>query len=372
MLQRIKQIKNPGIEYFLKPQKVSICAYYAFGSQMPGRLYNSANYRYGFNGKENDNEIKGTGNQQDYGMRIYDPRLGKFLSVDPLAKKFPELSPYQYASNNPILCIDFDGLEGKVAILRMVQGSGSNGQALVDGQIVPAGDVKGSTYQVGNTLQTSATNNNPNTFGAFIRVLNVNVSQGKSTMYNNTVVKVADIPLSVTSQRSNAGTIVNTGISGGDVSGNAMLNSISQSVNGFAQQLLANESLNSINIAIPQQLSGVSGRAMAQFQSRLRTAINVQLQNNGINGVPIVFNQTTTNAQNQNSSINVSFNSTISTFGTANLAQDLGNAGANQQTINNTIQAIQTLNNNANNSGNANIDASPGVKNQNNPNDNQQ
>ncbi len=41
-------------------------------------------YRYGFNGKESDDEIKGEGNQQDYGMRIYDTRLGRFLSVDPL------------------------------------------------------------------------------------------------------------------------------------------------------------------------------------------------------------------------------------------------------------------------------------------------
>lgn len=40
-------------------------------------------YRYGFNGKGNDNEIKGEGNQQDYRMRIYDPRLGRFLSVTP-------------------------------------------------------------------------------------------------------------------------------------------------------------------------------------------------------------------------------------------------------------------------------------------------
>ncbi|MEZ2442984.1 RHS repeat-associated core domain-containing protein [Chitinophaga sp. RCC_12] len=46
-------------------------------------------YRYGFNGKENDNEVKGEGNQQDYGMRIYDPRLGRFLSVDPLTKGYP-------------------------------------------------------------------------------------------------------------------------------------------------------------------------------------------------------------------------------------------------------------------------------------------
>jgi len=38
---------------------------------MPGRKYSgSPGYRYGFNGKENDNEVKGEGNQQDYGLRI--------------------------------------------------------------------------------------------------------------------------------------------------------------------------------------------------------------------------------------------------------------------------------------------------------------
>jgi len=72
----------------------------------------NGSYRYGFNGKENDNEVKGTGNQQDYGMRIYDPRLGRFLSVDPLYKEYAELTPYQYASNTPIQAIDIDGEEG--------------------------------------------------------------------------------------------------------------------------------------------------------------------------------------------------------------------------------------------------------------------
>ncbi|MFN9998838.1 MAG: RHS repeat domain-containing protein, partial [bacterium] len=84
--------------------------YYAFGMQMPGRKL-SGGYRYGFNGKENDNEVKGEGNSQDYGMRIYDGRIGKFLSVDPLTKSFPQLTPYQFASNTPIQAIDFDGLE---------------------------------------------------------------------------------------------------------------------------------------------------------------------------------------------------------------------------------------------------------------------
>lgn len=72
----------------------------------------SSNYRYSFNGKENDSEIKGSGNSQDYGFRIYDPRLGRFLSVDPLTKDYPELTPYQFASNSPIQAIDLDGLEG--------------------------------------------------------------------------------------------------------------------------------------------------------------------------------------------------------------------------------------------------------------------
>jgi len=83
---------------------------------MPGRKYEPASgYRYGFNGKENDNEVKGEGNQQDYGFRIYDPRLGKFLSVDPLTKSYPFYTPYQFASNSPISSIDLDGLEGLVA-----------------------------------------------------------------------------------------------------------------------------------------------------------------------------------------------------------------------------------------------------------------
>jgi len=90
--------------------------YYPFGMIMPAR-YSATNssYRYGFNGKENDSEVKGTGNQQDYGMRIYDPRTGRFLSVDPLTRKYPWFTPYQFASNSPISSIDFDGLEGLVA-----------------------------------------------------------------------------------------------------------------------------------------------------------------------------------------------------------------------------------------------------------------
>ncbi len=77
--------------------------------QMPGRSYNAGNYRYGFNGKEKDGDMDG--NNYDYGFRIYNPRLVRFLSIDPLTNKYPELTPYQFASNSPIANIDLDGLE---------------------------------------------------------------------------------------------------------------------------------------------------------------------------------------------------------------------------------------------------------------------
>lgn len=55
--------------------------------------------------------MEGTGNFYDYGMRGYDPRIGRFPSVDPLTKKYPWYTPYQYAGNKPVWKIDIDGLE---------------------------------------------------------------------------------------------------------------------------------------------------------------------------------------------------------------------------------------------------------------------
>jgi len=48
----------------------------------------------------------------DYGYRNYDPQIGRFPQLDPLTDNYPELTNYQYASNDPILNIDLDGLEG--------------------------------------------------------------------------------------------------------------------------------------------------------------------------------------------------------------------------------------------------------------------
>lgn len=90
--------------------------YYAFGST----LKSSGTYRYGFNGKEQDEEINGKGNTLDFGGRnIYDSRLGRFVSIDPRWREFEDMSPYVYAANNRIYFIDEDG-EGPSSGVRLM------------------------------------------------------------------------------------------------------------------------------------------------------------------------------------------------------------------------------------------------------------
>jgi len=108
----VEKSNSNKVDYYVADVK-SASDYYPFGMQMPFRNYTASNssYRYGFNGKEKDNEIKGESNQFDYGWRVYDPRVGRFLSYDPLHKEYNDLSPYHFAGNNPIKNLDRDGGE---------------------------------------------------------------------------------------------------------------------------------------------------------------------------------------------------------------------------------------------------------------------
>jgi RHS repeat-associated protein len=86
--------------------------------------YKFKTYRYGFNGKENDPEgMGGGGTTYDYGFRIYNPQIGKFLSVDPLSASYPWNSTYAFAENRVIDGVDLEGGEWKsahkVSVLRI-------------------------------------------------------------------------------------------------------------------------------------------------------------------------------------------------------------------------------------------------------------
>ena len=104
---------------FVAVQK-SLFDYYPFGMAMPGRSFSTSDYRYGFNGMEKDDEIKGSSNSLDFGSRIYDSRTGRWLSLDPLQYKYPNLSAYCSMGNNPIRIVDKDGkklwISGEVAL----------------------------------------------------------------------------------------------------------------------------------------------------------------------------------------------------------------------------------------------------------------
>jgi len=85
--------------------------YSPFGVQLDGRTFSSEEYRYGFQGQESDDEIKGEGNSVNYKYRMHDPRVGRFFAVDPLAPKYPHNSPYAFSENIVIHGKELEGLE---------------------------------------------------------------------------------------------------------------------------------------------------------------------------------------------------------------------------------------------------------------------
>ncbi len=76
-----------------------------------------SNYRYGFQGQEKDDEIKGHGNSINYTYRMHDTRLGRFFCVDPLVSYFPWNSPYAFSENKVIDHVELEGLEASPAAI---------------------------------------------------------------------------------------------------------------------------------------------------------------------------------------------------------------------------------------------------------------
>lgn len=106
---------------------ISSADYSPFGVQLDGRSESVGSYRYGFQGQERDDEIKGEGNSVNYSYRMYDSRVGRWLAIDPLFAKYPYLGPYNFVGNSPIRFVDSEGKEiidanGKVVNVKVVDG----------------------------------------------------------------------------------------------------------------------------------------------------------------------------------------------------------------------------------------------------------
>ncbi|MEZ4909208.1 MAG: RHS repeat-associated core domain-containing protein, partial [Saprospiraceae bacterium] len=108
--------------------------YTAFGETFADWRTETYDTPYRFTGKEQDSE---TGLYY-YGARYYDPRLGRFLSVDPLAEKYGAWSPYAYTFDNPLKFNDPDGSAPEDFVLLIAKngagGQGHMGAVIQDGQ----------------------------------------------------------------------------------------------------------------------------------------------------------------------------------------------------------------------------------------------
>ena len=101
---------NDGAVDYYSPDILMTMDYYPFGQAIASRSTNSSSYKYVYNGMEKDDEVSGGGNSYTTEFRQNDPRLGRWMSLDPLMMQFPWMSPYVAFDNNPIYFVDPYGL----------------------------------------------------------------------------------------------------------------------------------------------------------------------------------------------------------------------------------------------------------------------
>jgi RHS repeat-associated protein len=92
------QGRNAGVSLMSKPG--------GGGDPFPTNQFVKADYKYRYNGKE-----QVANDFYDYGARHYDPSLGRWFAIDPLAEVSRRWSPYTYCYNNPMIFVDRDGVD---------------------------------------------------------------------------------------------------------------------------------------------------------------------------------------------------------------------------------------------------------------------
>jgi len=202
---RKNQVLELNTDYY-EPTVISAQDYFPFGQEMGSyRSFSaSSSYRYGFNGKEKDQDGEwGSTTRYDYGARIYNPSLGRFLSLDPKSNLYPSISAYGNVDNNPIRFVDIDG-----RVITIPDGSG--------GFVVYEEGMKADGYSEVTTKYINELNHvNSGKSGSRIKVLSksdvvfnvqigtaeeVGLKKGGATMYNfekeRVDIKVVDSGLS--------------------------------------------------------------------------------------------------------------------------------------------------------------------------------
>jgi RHS repeat-associated protein len=112
--------------------------YYTFGSAIAARAFSSGDYRYGFNGMEKDSE--NNSGAYDFGARIYDGRLGRWLAVDPFFEGYPFISTYNFALNSVLQFVDSDGERVYFVIVSGIDADIQDAAKTREGEILNSSD----------------------------------------------------------------------------------------------------------------------------------------------------------------------------------------------------------------------------------------
>ena len=140
-----------------------------FGMTIKERSWSDTtfSYRFGFNGMEQDNSIRGQGNSLDFGARIYDSRLGRWMTTDPVFKA--NLTPYQFAKDCPLAFVDPDGQDEIHFVTKTIKTTMEDGSIQLDAVnfvYITQSKGKDKFYRVHdiNEVSYEFSSNNPYTF----------------------------------------------------------------------------------------------------------------------------------------------------------------------------------------------------------------
>ncbi|MBC8756059.1 ParB N-terminal domain-containing protein [Kordia sp. YSTF-M3] len=188
---------------------------------LPERHASDESYRYGFQGQEKDDELKGEGNSMNYKYRMHDPRIGRFFAVDPLAGKYPHNSVYAFSENRVIDGIELEGLEFTPQIAKektnrpvFVKGNGeSNIQRLNNALLNTFSFLANNTYILAYNVSSDAINFTGNLIAGEYNNANLgNIINGGLTSIDKGTDGIIDYHLStpIGEQLSDAGNTLTT------------------------------------------------------------------------------------------------------------------------------------------------------------------
>ena len=135
----INDVSGPVYMFFLRDHLGSVRAvvsetgvvqqrnnYFPYGDLFPNTSIDSSANRYRYTGKESGDEI----GLYNFSARFLHTRFGRFTTIDPLAEKYPGISPYAYCNGNPVNFVDPDG-QVPIFVITALIGAGVSGIAAV-------------------------------------------------------------------------------------------------------------------------------------------------------------------------------------------------------------------------------------------------